>query len=54
MESVKYEGVYPRKHNHSTQFFSFLQGDFFSKLALLNLEVDEEKESRSGIKPTMS
>ena len=43
MESVKYEGVYPYKHNHSTKIFSWLQGEKFSELALLNLEMDERK-----------
>jgi hypothetical protein len=54
MESVKYEGVYPCKHNHSTQNCSWLQGEKCFELSLFNLEMDEEKESRSGIKPTIS
>ena len=49
MESVKYEGVYPCKHNHSTKTFSWLQGENFYELALLNLKMDEEMESKSGM-----
>jgi hypothetical protein len=54
MESVKYEGVYPYEYNHSTKICSVLQGEKISELSILNLEMDEEKERRSGIKPTIS
>jgi hypothetical protein len=27
MKNVKYEGVYPYMHNHSTRIFSLLQGE---------------------------
>jgi hypothetical protein len=53
MKSVKYEGVYPYKHNHSTKSCSWLQGEIFSELSLLNLEMDEEHESIRGIKSTI-
>jgi hypothetical protein len=47
MKNVKYEGVYPCMHNHSTRIFSLLQGENYG-LALLNSQMDEEMESRSG------
>jgi hypothetical protein len=35
-------------------FFLDFKEKFFFELALLNLEMDEEKERKSGIKPTIS
>ena len=54
MESVKYEGFYHCKHNHLSKKCSWLQGKKIPELSLLNLEMDEEKETRRGIKPTSS
>jgi hypothetical protein len=48
MENVKYEGVYPYMHNHSTRIFSLIQGEKMYKLSLFNSQMDEQMESRSG------
>jgi hypothetical protein len=47
MENVKYEGVYPCIHNHSTIIFSLLQGEKFMDFLFFNSQMDEETESRS-------
>jgi hypothetical protein len=47
MKSVKYEGVYPCMHNHSTEIFSLLQGENLWIFSFKS-QMDEEMASRSG------
>jgi hypothetical protein len=47
MKNVKYEGVYPCMHNHSTRIFSLLQGEKLMDLSFIS-QMDEEMERRSG------
>jgi hypothetical protein len=46
MKSVKYEGIYPCMHNHSTRICSSLQGENLQILSFKS-QMDEEMASRS-------
>jgi hypothetical protein len=46
MKNVKYEGIYPCMHDHSTRFYSLFQGEKLMDLLFIS-QMDEEMESRS-------
>ena len=48
MKNVKYEGVYPCMHNHSTKIFSWLQGENIYGSALLTLKWMKKWEAEAG------
>ena len=52
MKNVKYEGVYPCMHNHSTKILSLLQGENL-RICSLKSQMDEEMARRSGKQPIL-
>jgi hypothetical protein len=48
MENVKYEGVYPCMHNHSTKICSLLQGYKFMDFLFLILKWMKKWKAKAG------